>query len=210
MNIKIVLTSYLLTYMYGDLVFHNSLLLTREVIKKAYTEGLFYISSEKNIDEILKQKDKKRTLLTFSGIPSFEEVCMNLSPSRNIYALKIKLPYEELASFTYQETKEILTKKQVSLEEAVMTKIKLNLNYIDKELCYNENECNEDELELAKDEILKHFKKEIENYRYAIENRMNYLRKLLFEFLETEKSKAFLEDTEKLQELKESYEELMS
>ena len=68
MNVQIVLTSYLLTYMYGDLAFSSSLLLTREVIKKAYNEGLYYVSNEKNIDDILNEGNiKKEDCLLFLG-----------------------------------------------------------------------------------------------------------------------------------------------
>lgn len=211
MDVQIVLTSYLLTYMYGDLAFQNSLLLTREVIKKAYHEGLYYISSEKNIDSLIQgAEQKKRRLLTFSGIPTFEEVCMNLSPSKVIYALKITLPYEELATFQYLEKKEILDKKNVMLQKGVLEKKTLYLNYEEGLLCYKETPQTEDYFQEKIEEIEKHFKKEIENYKFAIENRMNDLRKSLFEFLETDASKALLEDQAKLQEIKESYEELMS
>jgi len=210
-NVQIVLTSYLLTYMYGDLAFSSSLLLTREVIKKAYNEGLYYVSNEKNIDDILNEGNiKKRRLLTFSGIPSFEEVCMNLSPSKTIFALKINLPYEELATFKYSEKKEILDKKDVVLQRDMLEKKMLYLSYEDGALCYKDTQDHEVVLEEKIEEIEKHFKKEIENYKFAIENRMNFLRKALFEFLETEASKELLEDQVKLQEIKESYEELMS
>ena len=211
MNIQIVLASYFLTYMYGDLVFQNSLLLTREVLKKAYNEGLYYISNEKNIENLLHNSEsRKRRILAFSGIPSFEEVCMNLSPCKVIHAIKIILPYEELASFSYKEKKEILEKHIVDMDRVVFEKKILYLTCEDGILCYKEFLENEDILEEKKEDILKHLKKEIENYKFAIENKINFLRKSFFEFLETETSKVILEDHKKLQEIKESYEELMS
>ena len=49
MNVKIILTSYFLKFMYGDRAYDDPLLLSREIMKKAYNEGLYYISSNKNI-----------------------------------------------------------------------------------------------------------------------------------------------------------------
>jgi len=195
--------------MYGDLAFQNSLLLTREVIKKAYNEGLYYISSEKNIDDIIENKiGSKRKILAFSGIPSFEEVCMNLSPSKKLCALKINLPYEVLAEFKYEEKEEALEKKGISLKDIPLEKVILQLAMEEGKLCYKETGEISD-LE-SKEEAMKHLKKEIDNYRFAIENRVIFLRKALVEFLESEESKNALEDPKKLEEMKKTYEELMS
>ena len=59
MNVKIILTSYFLKFMYGDRAYDDPLLLSREIMKKAYNEGLYYISSNKNIDAVLKSNSKR-------------------------------------------------------------------------------------------------------------------------------------------------------
>ncbi len=210
MHIRILLSSYLLTYMYGDLVFHNIFLLTREVLKKAYNEGLYYISNEKNIDDIMSGNiQNRKRILAFSGIPTFEEVCMNLSPTKKISVLQINLSYESLASFTYKKEKEALIGFVPTFEDLMLTKKTLYLSYEEGKLCYSDVD-NRGTLEDHLEDIIKYFRKEIENYKYAIENKINFLRKNLFEYLETETSKSDLEDEEKLKVLKESYEELMN
>ena len=86
--------------MYGDRAYDDPLLLSREIMKKAYHEGLYYISSNKNIDDILKD-NSKRTLYLFAGIPSFQDVCMNLFPREELYALKINIPYEAKIAYGF-------------------------------------------------------------------------------------------------------------
>jgi len=208
MNIKILLTSYLLTYMYGDRVYEDPLLLGREVIKKAYNEGLYYISSEKNIENILKNPDRKRSFLVFAGIPTFQEVCVDLSPSKKITALKINLPYETLASFNYiEEGESALENKNIPLKEEEIEKVSLHLSFQNNHLEYTEEET--ENLEENKEEILKFFQKEIESFRFAILNNIEYLREKLITFLESSDCKEALEKEETLKLIKECYEEFV-
>ncbi len=205
MEIKIILTSYFLTYMYGDRAYEDPLLLSREIIKKAYNDGLYYISSKKNIEGILKEKNK-RTLYVFAGIPTFQDVCMNLYPSEKLYALKIKLPYEVLARFEYDVQEKVMIGQNISLTDT--QKITLGLNYENEALSYKETK-DEEILEPIPTEITKLFQKEIENYRYAILTSVEYLKNSLIKFLESERSKKLLEDEKNLELIKKCYEELI-
>ena len=122
MNVKIILTSYFLKFMYGDRAYDDPLLLSREIMKKAYHEGLYYISSNKNIDDILKD-NSKRTLYLFAGIPSFQDVCMNLFPREELYALKINIPYQAMVNLNYDDEEKVIKVAKVpelsSIDESV-------------------------------------------------------------------------------------------
>ncbi len=207
MNLRIMLTSFSLTYMYGDRVYGYPFLLSREVIKKAYNEGLYFISSEKNIEDILNNPEKKRSILVFAGIPTFQAVCVDLSPRKELTALKIKLPYEELAKFTYKkETKQTLENKEMTIPKDSLEKVNLYLTFQNNELEYLEK--NLENLEENEEEILKYFAKEMESFRFAILNKVEYLKEKLESFLSSNVSKEFYEQEENLKMIKECYEEL--
>lgn len=204
MNLRIMLTSFSLTYMYGDRVYGYPFLLSREVIKKAYNEGLYFISSEKNIEDILNNPEKKRSILVFAGIPTFQAVCVDLSPRKELTALKIKLPYEELAKFTYK--KETLENEEMTIPKDSLEKVNLYLTFQNNELEYLEK--NLENLEENEEEILKYFAKEMESFRFAILNKVEYLKEKLESFLSSNVSKEFYEQEENLKMIKECYEEL--
>lgn len=194
--------------MYGDRVYEDPLLLSREVIKKAYNEGLYYISSEKNIASILENPEKKRSFLVFAGIPTFQEVCIDLSPSKTLNALKINLPYEKLATFIYNKNGEsFLEHHDIELKEEYLEKVNLYLSFQNNQLEYLEEETKN--LEENKEEIVKYFQKEIESFRFAILNNIDYLREKLLTFLESEECKFALEKEEILKMIKECYEEFV-
>jgi len=201
MNLRIMLTSFSLTYMYGDRVYGYPFLLSREVIKKAYNEGLYFISSEKNIEDILNNPEKKRSILVFAGIPTFQAVCVDLSPRKELTALKIKLPYEELAKFTYKkETKQTLENKEMTIPKDSLEKVNLYLTFQNNELEYLEK--NLENLEENEEEILKYFAKEMESFRFAILNKVEYLKEKLESFLSSNVSKEFYEQEENLKMIK--------
>ena len=202
MIIKIILTSYFLKFMYGDRAYDDPLLLSREIMKKAYNEGLYYISSYKNIESML-QKKPKRTLYLFAGIPSFQDVCMNLFPSEELWALKITIPYEALVDLKYDEEEKVMVGKNVSIEKS--EKITLGLAYENNTLFYKEK----DEKYVYvpdKDKIIKDFIHELESYQYTIKSSVEYLQKRLNTFLNSECSKALLDDVSSLNTIKECYE----
>lgn len=214
MTIKIILTSYLLTYMYGDRVFQDPLLLSREVLKKSYQDSLYYISNEKNINAILKDCSKKRHLFVFAGIPSFEEVCTDLYPNPVLMAIKIHLPYELFASFFYERDEECyLVKNDILIKESYLEKVYLTLAYEDNHLFYKETKVDEIKditLSLTEEEICKikkEFQSSIESYRYAIMTNIKYLKEKLITFLESCDSEA-LDNEELLPIIKESFETL--
>jgi len=200
--------------MYGDRAFQDPLLLSREVIKKAFLEGLFYISSEKNIERILKNKKlDNRTYYVFAGVPSFQEVCIDSSPNEKICALKVNLPYEELADFTYDNEEKVLIKDHVSFENVTFEKNMLKLCYENSHLSYvpllDGEDAKSNLSEVSSLEILKVFAKEIKNYQYAILNKIEFLRQVWDEFFRSQSSKAILDDMTILNDIKSSYEELV-
>lgn len=210
MEIQIILTSYLLRFMYGDRAFQDPLLLSLEIIKKAYNEGLYFVTSEKNIEYILENGVlPQRSIFVFAGIPSFQEVCIDLSPSEKLVALKILAPYEELAKFAYQEEDDkTLIGRCVDLSDAQMEKVELILDYHDKKLQYEiwEGTAKKVFNELEKEEIIHAFSQEIRNYHYTIINKLAYLRDSLVDFLQSSSSDKILDDAVTLQKVAQQYE----
>ena len=205
MTIKIILTSYFLTYMYGDRAYEDPLLLSREILKKTYSEGLYYISSPKNIESLMNNPHSRRTLYVFAGIPTFKDVCMNLYPNEKLSALKITLPYETLASFQYDNEEKVLCGKKITLEEMMPTE--LGLTYEKEKLKYVE--ITEDYSFTPEEEAIIHeFQKEIENFRYAILTSVEYLKNLLVAFLQKRANEELYNNNAYLNMVKECYEEL--
>ena len=202
MNVKIILTSYFLKFMYGDRAYDDPLLLSREIMKKAYHEGLYYISSNKNIDDILKD-NSKRTLYLFAGIPSFQDVCMNLFPREELYALKINIPYEAMVNLKYDKEEKVMAGEDVDVSHS--EKITLGLIYDAKDLHYVLKEENY-HYEPDKDQIIKEFIQELESYQYTIKSSVEYLQKRLNDFLTSDACKRALDDENTLNDIKECYE----
>ncbi len=201
MKLKINLSGYSLDYLFGDRVFQDSFLLSREVIKKAYQEGLYYISSKKNIYEFLKKKNH-RTMIVFAGIPSFSEVCTELSPQKELYALKMTLDYEVLANF--HEENGFLVHDDVDFLN--IEEVKLYRNIKNNLLVYEEEKWNN--AIVKEEEVAKTLGKELQNYHYGITKALENLNKKVTQFLQSEKSKPFLENEESLEFMKEIYEML--
>ncbi|MBD9075459.1 hypothetical protein EGP91_05630 [bacterium] len=202
MNVKIILTSYFLKFMYGDRAYDDPLLLSREIMKKAYNEGLYYISSNKNIDAVLKS-NSKRTLYLFAGIPSFQDVCMNLFPSEELYALKITIPYEAMVNLKYDDEEKVMVGKNVDVSHS--EKITLGLIY-DKEVLHYALKDENYHYEPDKNQIIKEFIQELESYQYTIKSSVEYLQKRLNDFLSSEACKSALDDENSLNDIKECYE----
>ncbi len=202
MNVKIILTSYFLKFMYGDRAYDDPLLLSREIMKKAYNEGLYYISSNKNIDAVLKS-NSKRTLYLFAGIPSFQDVCMNLFPSEELYALKINIPYEAMVNLKYDDEEKVMVGKNVDVSHS--EKITLGLIY-DKEALHYALKDENYHYEPDKNQIVKEFIQELESYQYTIKSSVEYLQKRLNDFLSSEACKSALDDENSLNDIKECYE----
>lgn len=92
--------------------FHSPLLEKRELVLKCYNEGLYHITKEENLINILDygylkasnrfQSYGNKKVFLFAGIPSFEDVCMNVSFKEKLVAVKINPTYEELTEFIYR------------------------------------------------------------------------------------------------------------
>ena len=211
MNIQIILTSYLLKFMFGENPFQDPFLLSREVIKKAYNEGLYFISNERTIDAFLKEKesDRRGNLFVFAGIPNFEDICLNLSALSTLYAEKISLPYEVLVDFQLETSHGdmILFKENVSVSKNYLEKVVLDLYFNHQKLEYRVSSSNKEIVPLA--ETTRFFIQNIKNYHYAISNKVKFLEEEVTTFLNSQKGLKKLEKEENLQLIKEIYEELV-
>ena len=211
MNIQIILTSYLLKFMFGENPFQDPFLLSREVIKKAYNEGLYFISNERTIDAFLKEKesDRRGNLFVFAGIPNFEDICLNLSALPTLYAVKISLPYEVLVDFQLETSHGdmVLFKENVSISKKFLEKVVLDLYFNHQKLEYRVSSSNKEIVPLA--ETTRFFIQNIKNYHYAISNKVKFLEEEVTTFLNSQEGLKKLEKEENLQLVKEIYEELV-
>ena len=211
MNIQIILTSYLLKFMFGENPFQDPFLLSREVIKKAYNEGLYFISNERTIDAFLKEKesDHRGNLFVFAGIPNFEDICLNLSALPTLYAVKISLPYEVLVDFQLETSHGdmVLFKENVSISKKCLEKVVLDLYFNHQKLEYRVSSSNKEIVPLA--ETTRFFIQNIKNYHYAISNKVKFLEEEVTTFLNSQEGLKKLEKEENLQLVKEIYEELV-
>ncbi len=189
MNIHIVLTNYLLKFMYGDRAFQDPILLSREVLKKAYQEGLYFISSNKSIiDKIYEDKKfPNDNGFFFAGIPSIIDVCLSSSLCKEMYAIKLSLPYEELTSFTYSTSRgeKVLYEKIDNLKSEYFSKTKLSLQVKDKTPLYIESEEPSSLSYVEQVKMTDYFIHDISEYKYMIENSLDALKEKLNEIVLT-------------------------
>ncbi len=211
MNVQIILTSYLLKFMFGENPFQDPFLLSREVIKKAYNEGLYFISNERTVDAFLNEEenDRRGNLFVFAGIPSFEDICLNLSALPTLYAVKISLPYEVLVDFQLEMSHGdmVLFKENVLISKECLEKVVMDLNFSHQKLEYHISSFNHVEVPLS--ETMNFLVQNIKNYHYAISNKVKFLEDELNSFLNSQEGIRKLEKTENLQIVKEIYEELI-
>lgn len=210
MNIQIVLTDYILKFMYGDQTFQDQRLLSLEVMKKAYQEGLYFISKKENIEKIIEnQVFKNKSIFVFAGIPTLEEAALDLSIIKELYAIKMYFPYETLADFAYDEENKTLNKRIKELPN--LQKVKLKLVVSDKEIAYQETDEDVQEWNQEEEqELISYFRKKMEEYHYILIKKLEELREQLLSFLSSKESTAALEDEESLESLALLYEELES
>lgn len=210
MNIQIVLTDYILKFMYGDQTFQDQRLLSLEVMKKAYQEGLYFISKKENIEKIIEnQAFKNKSIFVFAGIPTLEEAALDLSILKELYAIKMYFPYETLVDFLYDEDNKTLNKRVKELPE--LQKVKLKLVVSDKEIAYQETDEDVQEWNQEEEqELISYFRKKMEEYHYILIKKLEELREQLLSFLSSKESMAALEDEESLESLALLYEELES
>ena len=215
MDIHILLTDYQLKFMYGERAFQDPILLSREVLKKAYHDGLYFIGREKVIDKICENKKfSTRSLFFFAGIPSIEEISLVNVVSPVLYAVKIELPYEVLAMFSYGSFggETVLKRENISLQDYSIKKVCLHLKMVDKKPVYVEEErierasfCLEE-----KEELKDYFLHSIKEYKFIVEKNLDALRKKLENFLNSSQGKKFMDGSlDNLQRAKESYEGLV-
>lgn len=189
MNIHIVLTNYLLKFMYGDRAFQDPILLSREVLKKAYQEGLYFISPNKSIiDKIYEDKKfPNNNGFFFAGIPSITDVCLISSLCKEMYAIKLSLPYEELTSFSYTVVggEKVLSEKVNNLKEEYFSKANLSLKVDNKTPLYIESgeSCPLSYVDQVK--VIDYFLSNVMEYKYMIESSLDALKERLNEIVLT-------------------------
>lgn len=214
MNVQIILTDYLLKFMYGDQAFQDSLLLSREVLKKANAEGLYYISSKEMIDKITSSREFPHNIFLFAGIPTLEEIALTQTIRPYLYALHIHIPYELLASFQLSsENQDTCLKGFLNPSDFTYEKVLLEYTSHQQKPVYQEiswdAEKKEDFKASEKEEMMLYFSNSVKQYKYAIKNKLKYIREQWDIFFKAEWSVSYLEDKAFLQFAKQSYEEIV-
>lgn len=188
MKLEIILTNYIKKYSYTDLALSNIILLQREVMKKAYQDGLYFIGTKKELEN-------SNSIKLYPGLPSIEDI-LDTNLNKTLDTIKISLPYEDIMDFVYNSTrsKKALT-KTIPLNKLKTKKVKL---YLDKDLTYKE-----DKISLTKlDEliIINELSSNIKNYKYYIENNVNKLNEEVINFIST--NKKYIENEDNLETIK--------
>lgn len=92
--------------------YYSPVLEKNDLLLKCYNEGLYHITKEENIIDILEsgylkasnryQSYGDRKVFLFAGIPTVADICINGSFKEKLVAIKINPTYEQLASFIYR------------------------------------------------------------------------------------------------------------
>lgn len=122
---------------------------SRDTVLRSYSEGLYHITSDEAADKIIESQelhasgrfrsyDIHKRCFFFGGVPDFENVCLNVTPGVTLTAVRVMLPYEELAKFDYRGMNDgaITCKGDLSLANAKVEKVRLGLKERDGELYY--------------------------------------------------------------------------
>lgn len=204
----IQLTSYLLQFKYSDFAYEDPLLLSREIIKKAYNEGLYYIASSKEIDKIIKNKKiSQNDISLYAGIPTLQDLSFGNEICSSFYALRICFPYEILASFNYANGG--LFSNHVSLMNIPLKKECLKLEIVDDTPMYVEDKSKYVLTRERQDMIKNYFIHDLKNDYYLIQSNINYLGEQLTNFLSSSECLNQLDNLDYLNYIKETYEEII-
>lgn len=126
----------------------STILEDRDIIIKAYKEGLYHITLEENVDSIIESKLMKasnaftsygnKKCFFFAGIPSYETAAMNIDPDIKLTALKLNLTYEQLTHFKYRSAndKSIVYDGNLDLNDVNVEKIRLGLTTKNGDFAY--------------------------------------------------------------------------
>jgi len=150
---------------------NTPLIESRNSMIKAYSDGLYHITSDSAADAIIASEElhassrfasygiHKRCFF-FAGVPDFDNVCVNCAPDQTLTAIRVHLPYEKLAEFDERSMNDgaITYKGDLSLEGARIEKVRLGLKEHDGELCYtqiSEEEYQNYKLNLSEDKMKK-------------------------------------------------------
>lgn len=113
MNKSNIIKAIILSPLFTELKkFHSPLSEKEELLLKCYNDGLYHITKEENLINILESGYLKASskeisygnekVFLFAGIPSFEDVCFNISLKEKLVAIKINPTFEDLETFVYR------------------------------------------------------------------------------------------------------------
>lgn len=107
-----------------------------EIIKKAYTEGLYFITDEESANRILEESQIEamppiesygiKNTFVFAGIPTMEMISARFGLQKKLIAIRLKLSYESLVRFS-EHTTDSLYYDQVYVNNIDVSKVYLYL-----------------------------------------------------------------------------------
>lgn len=162
---------------------HQPLILHKnELLKKANTEGIYFITTEENANKIMEESTIVamppiesygiKNAFVFAGIPTFATILEHFGLQKKLVAIRIKPSYESLVRFTKFDNEQIFY-DQIYVENENIHKIYLYLTYQDHSFIYKEfdYETREYHLKIAYKDVKKISKKmaiELKKYMRTI------------------------------------------
>ena len=209
-NLKLIPSILLSPFTSLTKVKTNTILEDRELLMKAYNEGLYHITLEENVDSIIETKLMKasnsftsygnKKCFFFAGIPSFDMAAINIKPDIKLTALKLNLTYEQLSHFKYRKEndKSIVYDGNLDLENLKMEKVRLGLSTKDNNFIYKKIEeedypnytpnLNNEQLNLVNNNL----KFKLTNYMIGLNKDLDLLKKQVAEFIKDERTTSSL------------------
>ncbi|MDD3453370.1 MAG: hypothetical protein PHN42_03785 [Bacilli bacterium] len=185
---------------------HKKILDNHDLFLKCFNEGLYHITNINNIEKIMESGHLKssgvfksygqRKTFFFAGVPSIEDLCINLDFQTRLVALKINPTYDDLAQFDFRNKNDEsiiyngnlkINDKQIEVVYLCLYKEKGNFiyrrvnfeEYNNYKPNFNEFDLNNTILNRLKGYTIgiqkeyEYFKKEILNKKFSLTNELN-------------------------------------
>lgn len=166
----------------------SPMILKNEMIKRAFQEGIYFITDNENADKIKEESEISspepfisyglKKAVFYAGIPDFAVACADLKLPKTLIALKLNLPYETLALFQMEKNEYYykLSYPNLIIEPFDLKKVYLGLTTEEQRFLYQE--ISEDEYENYETQIpISEIKKIEKNLSIDIKEKLKELKK---------------------------------
>lgn len=128
----------------------SPVILKSEIIRRAFQEGLYYVTDNDNADKIMEESmiHSPEPILSYGlkkpifygGVPDFSVSCIDLKLPKVFIAIKMTIPYETLALFQMEKASTYykLYYPNFLVEEFDLKKVFYGLTTKEQKFCYQE------------------------------------------------------------------------